>query len=337
MRIALISCLALLLAGCSNGDPAQPAAEAAPDSVGTTPDDTAVADDNAISVPANSQTGSPGMVECNVDADCHRDVTGSGGSTVTAQLVGASCHFSNYQPVCECQLLRPPSAGQDSHVFTALPGYRPGGCSEYTLVPGCLYCESEFPGCNIDEPTSCDAVCADFVARANQESARPISARERLARCVENRCQRLYEIDGKCYVGEPWRPEARGYDCSLSDDELLAKSELATEPSCAARPAVSCASASDCPGGLGCKDGVCAPCDQICSAGSSSGDEASCTGGGACASGESCVASLCVLDGAVTCRGDSDCGYDRQCGASAVDWTSGRGNEHTRTFCAGAR
>lgn len=298
-----------------------------------TTDPAPVASNSQSTTPPNSEILARGFGQCDVDADCHLDL-GYLSAPASVQLLDATCAFES-QPVCACYLRRVSGSGQTSY-FTAVPGRHPGGCSEYSRTPGCLYCESEFSGCNSDEPGSCDAVCADFVARKNQDLARTVSVRERLARCTEQRCQWLYEIEGKCYVGEPGWPEARGYDCSLSDDELLAHSERETEPSCPARPLVSCASAEDCPRALACKDSVCSPCKQTCSSGPSTGDEPSCTGGGACAGGETCVASLCVPDADVTCR-DFDCGADQACAVSGVDWSTGRGNEHSRTVCVGAR
>jgi hypothetical protein len=289
----------------------------------------------------NSQTGSPGSYECVADADCDFASSTGDGSAVSVQLVGARCQFLDgvydQHPYCECKLLRTPRPGEEAipeqeRVFTAWPGNRPGSCSEYTTTPGCLYCERDFPGCNIDDAASCDAVCADFAARQNRDFARSVVLSKRLARCSEaHTCERLYELDGACYVGAPGRIEARAYDCSLSDAELLAQSPIASTPSCTPRPDVSCQSASDCPGGLACKDGVCGPCVQECQITGS--DDASCRGGGACAAGETCAAGVCTLDAAVTCRDFIDCGTDHQCVVSGVDWSAGRGNAHTRTFC----
>jgi hypothetical protein len=77
-----------------------------------------------------------------------------------------------------------PTGTTEPYVFSAFPGNRPGGCSEYDRTTGCLYFEHEFPGCNIDDPRSCDAVCADFAQRIAREWARTFQMRERLARCT---------------------------------------------------------------------------------------------------------------------------------------------------------
>jgi len=216
----------------------------------------------------------PGSVECYLDTECQRDLSYWSEPNGSVQLVAAACHIPTFlgggqQPFCECQLRRTPQPrpgeSPDPYVFSAWPGNRPGGCSEYARTPGCSYCEREFPGCNIDDAASCDAVCADFTEREQREFARTFSVRERLALCsAQHTCEHLYELEGKCYVGELSRFEARAHDCSLSDAELLAQSTSAETPSCAPRAEVSCASASDCPGGLACKDGVCGPCVQQC-------------------------------------------------------------------------
>jgi hypothetical protein len=304
---------------------------------GGTPEPQASASGSPAPEPSNSQTGSPGAVECNSDSDCALGLDVWTRPLGSLELLGATCGFpgQDAQPACYCELRRTPApdtaGASEPYVLGGWPGIRPGGCSEYDRTSGCSYCEQEFPGCNIDDASSCDAVCADFYQRQAREFARTFSARERLARCnADNRCERLYELEGRCYVGAPGRPEARSYDCALSDAELLAQSELASVPSCAARPDVSCSSASDCPAGLACKDGVCGPCVEQCVILDSG---STCRGGGECAAGESCAADTCVPDANVTCRSFSDCGPDRVCAVSGVDWTQGRGNASTRSFC----
>jgi hypothetical protein len=168
--------------------------------------------------------------QCEVDADCVPDLSYWTEPLGTVELVGAACErwASMAQPVCNCQLLRTPSANsrgiERPYVFSTFPGNRPGGCSEYGRAKGCIYCESEFPGCNIDDPASCAAVCSDFARREAAEFARTFPVSLRASRCNERQeCTTLVEFDGRCYVGNFSITESRSYDCAASDEELFAQ------------------------------------------------------------------------------------------------------------------
>lgn len=293
----------------------------------------------------NSQTGSIGASpepECQLDSDCI-DSNGHG-PTGSVELVGAECNFvaAEYDtPTCECSMrltLQPMSdAGTaETREYPAHPGNRRNGCSELSRAGDCLYCENEFPGCDIADPQSCDAVCADMAERQNRDHRKSYQVSTRLARCVvesnNNVCRVVTEIDGQCYAGRfgSWLPAP--LDCGLPDAELLARSSDRASAPCQERPAVSCARAEDCPGGLACAGGACTICGSLCQTGGNDGEAESCEGGGTCAGGETCVGFTCVPDANLTCTSFTDCGRDHQCLVTGVSST-GRGNENTRSFC----
>jgi len=284
----------------------------------------------------------PGL-RCIEDLDCFGGAPEQTmGSVVTIEPVAAACvHLtSSALPVCECRGLltraAPPPGERPSFEVQLYPGNRPGGCSELT-IPGCLYCASEFPGCSVDDPTSCDAVCADVIARAARANQRTYVARARLSRCETNTCYVVTEIDGRCYLGQPGRGDPPEVDCNLSDDELMARVEAdfrspTPSYSCPYVPGPRCTTALDCPHGLGCNEnGSCVGCDVNCPP---AGAEAGVCEGpyGACASGEACTHGRCVPSANVACRSFTDCAEGESCVFSGTS-NEGRGNAQTRSFC----
>jgi hypothetical protein len=299
--------------------------------------------------PDNSQTGSVGQSdtpECEVDADCvDTDQSGPIGSV---ELIGSQCmHLSvtSELPLCECSLritsLPAADAGTGGYSFVAqaFPGNRPGGCSESSRSGGCLYCASEFPGCDIRDPHSCEAVCADVAQREDEEDRKSFDVRTRLARCVAdhtNICHFITEVAGQCYVGRfgAWSPPL---DCTLSDDELAAHFNDPEAEPCGPRPAVSCTRSEDCPGGLACTNGVCQSCEQRCTI---TGAGETCVGGGVCAADEICARGTCVPSANAACGWQDDahqlnCPAEQQCYVTGISST-GRGNESSQSFCAGS-
>jgi hypothetical protein len=306
----------------------------------------AIIDTSSVGSPEveNGQTGSIGARECQEDLDCF------GGSLVRnlapigrVEPVGASCvHLYESLPVCECRMqLTRPALGDEpaaSYEVQLYPGNRAGGCSEWSIEPGCLYCGSEFPGCSVDDASSCDAVCADMTARFDREIQKTIQATARVARCAPGtfHCQVVTEIDGRCYAGQPGRIDAPELDCNLSDAELLEHSADPSVPSCAAVAPVACTTADDCPRGLACNAGVCGACSDMCSYPTGQSDRAVCEGDVACAAGELCTLGRCLPSANVGCRFFSECGKNESCVLSGVS-DDGRGNADTRSFCAAPR
>jgi hypothetical protein len=142
----------------------------------------------------NGQTGSTEQPDCYpagplepvAEGPCGVDLAAWKRAVGRAELVQAACaHGSSSEalPVCECRLRltrlpgddRPWEGGTDEVV--TYPGGRPGSCSEYARTPsGCLYCGSEFPGCSVDDPNSCDSVCAEMARRYDAELQKTFSS-----------------------------------------------------------------------------------------------------------------------------------------------------------------
>jgi hypothetical protein len=333
--------LAWLFVACAAGpDPMRPSDtaagdEARPDPVH--PAEMAPGDEGE----QNGQPGSIGQAECLKDSECALGNEAAGAPRGRAALTGASCSHALGTlalPTCECRVLVTPNAdrggGIESEPYEAelYAGNRPDRCSEFARGPGCLYCEREFSGCDIADPTSCDAVCADMAQRFDQELARTYAVSTRAARCDPNSysCQVVSEIDGQCYARTFGAPEPLPLDCSLPDEELLAQSDaIGTSTSCSPRPRVSCSSSEQCPRGLACSDGACASCERSCTVGSGAD---SCEGGGACAVGEVCASGTCVPSSNAECQSFVDCPADVTCALTGIS-ASGRGNEATHSFC----
>jgi hypothetical protein len=102
----------------------------------------------------------------------------------------------------------------------------------------CLYQADEFPGCDPGVVDSCAGVCADFRARAIAQAASTFDVQVRRARfvphaggsCSSGWCQLIFEVGSQCFVdyqknckGGPPALRGPGYDCSLSDEEILAQ------------------------------------------------------------------------------------------------------------------
>ncbi|HTV19120.1 MAG TPA: hypothetical protein VMG12_10625 [Polyangiaceae bacterium] len=291
----------------------------------------------------NGQTGSteppdctPGVeVEISAYGPCGVDLEAWTRPIGHAALMQARCMhpFSDALPVCECKLHlarlagdeRPWEGGSDEVV--AYPGGRPGSCSVYARTPsGCLYCGSEFPGCSIDDPHSCDAVCAETADRYDVELQKAFPGRLRRLSCASDyTCEFVTEIDGACYARNPREKGIPAFDCALSDEQLLERKGERDE-FCPERPPVACETATDCPRGLACDDrGTCVSCSTLCNR-----LDEDCA---FCAQGELCIEAVCVPAANVACRSSFDCEPMSTCVLSGMDPSSGRGNAQTRSLC----
>jgi hypothetical protein len=279
------------------------------------------------------------VMECQVDDDCIW--TPSNLTPSDATLVSARCaHLtSEYLPVCDC-LIEGTNMDADGGAVTTyggslVPGNRPNGCSEHA-ASGCLYCENEFPGCDVSDPTSCDAMCADMVERLNANWRKPVEVTTRHAECVvepnSHTCRLIYEVDGRCYTGPYGRWEPAPFDCNLPKEEALANYfDLPQQPSCAPRAKVPCTSSAECPRGLACTSGVCDDCNLNCAY--TEGEEGQCPPpGGRCINGETCAMGTCIPNTNASCTSFTDCPGEQECLLSGITPT-GRGNENTRAFC----
>lgn len=96
----------------------------------------------------------------------------------------------------------------------------------------CLYPASEAASCEPSEPRACDAMCARLQRGYADAAALDYDAVLRLAECrapspgdtTGDRCAFVVSINGGCYTSEnSGFLNARRYDCSLTDDEILAQ------------------------------------------------------------------------------------------------------------------
>lgn len=311
----------------------------APASPSPEPVSPAVGSGDTTDTSENGQTGSVGGVECIEDLDCFAGALEQTiGPIGRVELLGSACTHLSYEtvPVCECrmQLTKPAVGGMpaESYEVAAHPGHRSGDCSEWSIAPGCSYCASEFPGCSVDDPASCDAVCAVMTERRDADYRKTFVAKARLSRCAPEggRCQVVTQIDGRCYAGPPERVEPPEVDCGLSDEELIAHLDDPPAQYCSVAP-IACSSASDCPRGLACNAGVCGGCSDACSPVGPNGDYV-CEGDAACASGELCTLGRCLPSANIGCRFDFRCAANEACVLSGFS-SEGRGNAATRSFC----
>jgi hypothetical protein len=295
----------------------------------------------------NGQTASTHENECSpeYDAQCAIDIDFDDWRLPEgrAELVGAACTygpFLSHYPLCECRVHRsrlegderPWGDGPDEVLL--YPGARSGGCSERGRLPSsCLYCGNDFPGCNVDDAASCDAICADMARRYDTDMQKTFSVESRVARCAEEgvSCAYVTEIDGLCYARDPREKELPSFDCSLDDAQILEHRDERHAAACAELPVAECEVTSDCPRGLACDRGTCVTCGAGC--GDNDGRVIPCPGAPACADGELCLLNTCVPAANLGCELGRDCPEGEICSLSGMDLTGGRGNGSTRTLC----
>lgn len=344
--VALVQA-ALIASACGKiaDDPLSRAQSPEPPPTTLEPVDQAVSPDGTNDPePENGQTGSaePSFCRPGDSERCELSLSRWTRALGRVALVRAACRHSQVAdvlPICECTLnVASSSAASDAGVgldggvpvsgrqVVTYPGSRPFSCSEFARTPDrCLYCGTEFPGCNVDDASSCDAVCADMAGRYDLELQQTFSATSRIARCGERgECEYVTEVDGKCYARDPREPQIPSFDCALSDTEILAHEGERSIEACAEPAAVPCQTADDCPRGLACgADGVCINCSHC------QGNDAC-----SCAGGERCVGGACVLEGSIECESFIDCSEGESCLLSGLNMSEGRGNGETRSFCA---
>lgn len=326
--------LAVVLAACKRDAPPEPT-QSAVDAL----------DDSSTSQTMPSRHG--GECDPGDDAHCAISINALAKPLGSAELVDAQCtHWNTSEPlpVCQCTLhttrlsepdpVRPWEAWDEgTSEVVALPGLRPNGCSEYARAPSCLYCASEFPGCNVDDPGSCDVTCADMAERYDAEMAKTYNVTSRVARCAENiECEYVTEIDGACYARNPVQKDLPAFSCDLSDEEILRHKEESYAPSCDALPTTKCDDGSSCARGLACdSSGTCTPCLGSCT--NADGVVGTCPGEPTCAEGEVCVETRCVPERNIGCVSSNNCAEGEVCVLSGIDASGGRGNDATRSFC----
>lgn len=310
----------------------------------------------------NGQTGSLGPAECSTDLDCAPVLENWAAGDAEYRLLDSACEHTPYgsgrdvAPACICNV----SVTRTARDFSSGPGEVSRQTGEHVLVlendhlmkaffgpqcnvagdePGeCLYCDHEFPGCNVDASVNdCAAPCADAVERLQSAEQVTHDVELRVARCTAyGNCEVALRIDDACYNQGGVRSS-----CSLSDAEITSAAGEAPNPGaqCAA-PALPCTSAEDCPAGLACNGSVCGACPSFVQCVVVDENGVCLSSDFACGDGEVCIDTLCVPAEQAACGPSSECPTTdperdpRVCLVSSVDARAGRGNEETRSYCA---
>jgi hypothetical protein len=172
----------------------------------------------------SGQTGSIGQAECTEDAQCIESV-----QTWLAEFEMPATYFHHFDSSSCGQVGI--IAGADSAEGLACQCHVTGGgggglvagpagaaCSDYGRRLDCIYPGSEFPGCDPDDPKSCDAICADLQARLQADAMLSYETEIRSAHCQDYHCLSVVRIGDSCYPGPPLRAP---HDCAMSDQEIL--------------------------------------------------------------------------------------------------------------------
>ena len=92
----------------------------------------------------------------------------------------------------------------------------PDACSNYGRAGTCLYLASEFPGCDPEVPTSCDAVCDDLHQRQSAHAAETLELTHWASACEVSGCYCAYQRGESCFLDNDVAP----YSCDLSIEEM---------------------------------------------------------------------------------------------------------------------
>jgi hypothetical protein len=94
-------------------------------------------------------------------------------------------------------------------------------CFVYGRGGDCLARGPEFEGCDVNDATSCDEVCAELQPALDADAARTFEASSFYQACEEQVCQTVIEVDGRCFP-EGSYTAGRSYECSLGGEAILA-------------------------------------------------------------------------------------------------------------------
>jgi hypothetical protein len=227
------SCLfvAAALAACSSADRGSTVPEPSSSSSSTTT--TASSDPVGGTDPDKGQTGSIGQVVCQSDADCVAKV----GDIIDGlkmpvhldrQYLGAACIAQSAEPgqlfahpaICRCYFGW--NGSQERTPQNAINlGLKPG-CDQEGRSLDCLATCKAFTGCDPSVTTSCDAACASLSEELDADNAKTFDVAARVAKCSNSgaRCDAVFRIESRCYTYSSYT--TRTYDCSLTDDAILA-------------------------------------------------------------------------------------------------------------------
>jgi hypothetical protein len=95
------------------------------------------------------------------------------------------------------------------------------GCFVRGRAGDCLWDDSEFESCTAGEPV-CAAICDELNRRYAADAANLFDVELRYSACEEGACHHVLRIDAACYADYSFE-NGRGYDCTLSDAEILTR------------------------------------------------------------------------------------------------------------------
>lgn len=201
----------------------------------------------AVAGCTGGQTGDVGAAECIEDAECVELAEGMRDRLEQphdreVSYVGSECIRNDWPSPTECRCQAWVEGGSTgAYGAEWYLGHR-DTCDIYGRSGDCTVPSDEFEGCDLDDPTSCEAGCRDAVQRVQEDWDRTFDVEIRTAFCESYYCYAVIRVDDRCHVRSP-SPAGTVYDCSLSDEEILAlDAEASAPPEC---------SGSVCDGGAG--------------------------------------------------------------------------------------
>jgi len=121
-----------------------------------------------------------------------------------------------WSAVCRCTFMSSVTMSGTVQVLGAR------GCDVWDRTGNCLYGGDDFHGCDRTDEHGCDAACATLAIRVQADAMRAYDVELRHAECKQGSCRNVFRIADKCYVGH-LRLGPKTYDCSLSDEQILAQ------------------------------------------------------------------------------------------------------------------
>lgn len=131
--------------------------------------------------------------------------------------IAARCEYANFSGRtvttwegfgCWCDL---PQEGRREFVHRANEA-----CSNFGRGGTCLYRSEEFPGCDVEEPSSCEAVCEDLYQRKVVHAAETIELELRDSLCTVGACHCAYRNDEQCFLGN----DVMSFSCDTPIPEM---------------------------------------------------------------------------------------------------------------------
>jgi hypothetical protein len=199
-----------------------PASSPRPDT-GVTPEAPSPSDDSPSSPTPGVDTPGKGelAVACTTDADCASPSLASylsgQGQPVPAPRAFASskCVGAIVYPALPAPTVEGPACHCMDEIGNAdVIGPAGLGCFVRGRTGACLLSD-EFSGCDVTDPSDCDAVCADVHQRLTADAARHIDVELLGALCVESQCFHPVRKDDRCSVND------RDLDCSSTPAAMV--------------------------------------------------------------------------------------------------------------------